>query len=72
MGHHRSHLPAAATATRTGGQGGRSGGPERVDSLFVVSVVIITFFLCACVLRALLRCPPARGRFVRFAKKYFI
>ncbi len=63
MGHYLNHLPAAATATRAGGEGGRSGGPERIDFPLVVSVIIITFFL-RIILRAL-PSPPSRPRTVR-------
>ena len=69
MAHHLSLLPAAATATRTGGQGGRSGGPERIDFVFVVSVniIIITMIYYYGPSPPL---SPARGRFVRAGRSF--
>ncbi len=68
MGNRLSHLPAAASATRTSGQGGRSGGPERIDFLFVVSVVIIITMIYYYGLSPPL--PRARGRFVRAGRSF--
>ena len=59
MGNRLSHLPAAASATRTVVQGGRSGGPERIDFLFVVSVVIIITMIYYYGLSSPLACPRA-------------
>ncbi len=69
MGHQISHLPAAATATRTGGQGGWSGGPERIDFLFVVSVIIIIIIMIY-YYGPSPPLPPARGRFVRAGRSF--
>ena len=68
MGNRLSHLPAAASATRTVVQGGRSGGPERIDFLFVVSVVIIITMIYYYGLSPPL--PRARGRFVRAGRSF--
>ena len=68
MGH--TYLPAAATATRTGGQGGRCGGPEWIDFLFVDSGIIFTFFLFFVVTGPPLPSPPAHPRVGRSFCKY--